>query len=413
MDEDIIDPVCGMKGTIPAHGHYFCSRHCIEKYEKEHRIYEPEKAKKGISQQETAEHKIAEDEKDSKHCPSCEVIPGTPWYKEKLFIFGFLIIFLLIAGFFFYKPLYEALWDYMLLIWWAILLGLLIGGIIDRFIPNSYIMKYLSSRKKRTIFYSVIFGFMMSACSHGILAIAIQLYKKGANTSSTIAFLLAAPWANLTITVLLFSLFGLKALLIIFSAILIAVVTGLIYQALETSGLVERNKFSQSNKGIIGSDFEKISIKDDVKKRMANYKFTYENFIRDARGVLSGSYALAKMVLWWIFIGMILASFARAIVSPELFHQYMGATILGLFVTLIFATIIEVCSEGSSPMAFEIFRQTGAFGNSFVFLMAGVATDYTEIGLLWSNIGKRAAILLPVITVPQIMILGYLFNLII
>ena len=51
-----------------------------------------------------------------------------------------------------------------------------------------------------------------------------------------------------------------------------------------------------------------------------------------------------------------------------------------------------------------------AFGNSFTFLMAGVATDYTEIGLIWTNIGKKAALWLPIITVPQILILGYLFN---
>ena len=82
-----------------------------------------------------------------------------------------------------------------------------------------------------------------------------------------------------------------------------------------------------------------------------------------------------------------------------------------MIVVLVLATLIEVCSEGSSPMAFEIFKQTGAFGNSFIFLMAGVATDYTEIGLIWSNIGEKAARWLPVITVPQVLILGYLFNL--
>jgi uncharacterized membrane protein YraQ (UPF0718 family) len=90
--------------------------------------------------------------------------------------------------------------------------------------------------------------------------------------------------------------------------------------------------------------------------------------------------------------------------------EFMGPTIIGLLITLLFATIIEVCSEGSSPLAFEIFNQTGAFGNSFTFLMAGVATDYTEIGLIWQNIGKRAAILIPIITVPQIIVLGYVFN---
>jgi uncharacterized membrane protein YraQ (UPF0718 family) len=107
---------------------------------------------------------------------------------------------------------------------------------------------------------------------------------------------------------------------------------------------------------------------------------------------------------------MIMASFARAYIPNHIFVEYMGPTFLGLIVTLFFATIIEVCSEGSSPLAFEIFNQTGAFGNSFTFLMAGVATDYTEIGLIWHNIGRKTALWLPIITVPQILFFGFIFN---
>ncbi len=77
-----------------------------------------------------------------------------------------------------------------------------------------------------------------------------------------------------------------------------------------------------------------------------------------------------------------MASVARSFISAEMFSYYLGPTILGLFVTFALAIVIEVCSEGSAPLAFEIFTQTGAFGNSTVFLMAGVATDYTEIGLI-------------------------------
>jgi uncharacterized membrane protein YraQ (UPF0718 family) len=121
------------------------------------------------------------------------------------------------------------------------------------------------------------------------------------------------------------------------------------------------------------------------------------------------------MVMWWLIIGMLMAAFVRALVdtgilTQDMFMMYMGPSILGLLVTLFFATIIEVCSEGSSPLAFEIYNQTHAFGNSVTFLMAGVATDVTEIGLIWNNIGRRAAIWLPIITVPQVLLVGYLFN---
>ncbi len=379
-----IDPICGMKGSIKAQGHYFCSRHCIEKYEK------------GIKKK----GKVKET-KNIKQCGHCDV-QGVPWYKEKLYIFSLITVLLLVISYLIpqLNGFYSALVEYIKLIWWAVLLGLLIGGIIDYFIPREYISKFLARDKKRTILYAVGFGFLMSACSHGILAIAIQLHKKGASIPAVVAFLLASPWANLPITILLFGFFGLKAFILVLSAIVIAIITGLIFQLLDKMNKIEKNK------NTVKVD-EKFSIGKDIKKRMRNYEFS----IKDVYGVLNGSFALAKMIMWWILIGMILAALARSFVPSHIFMQYLGPTFLGLIVTLAFATIMEVCSEGSSVLAFEIFNQTKAFGNSFTFLMAGVATDYTEIGLIWNNIGKKTAIWLPIVTVPQILLLGYLFNL--
>ncbi|GAF96680.1 unnamed protein product, partial [marine sediment metagenome] len=271
-----------------------------------------------------------------------------------------------------------SLFAYFKLIWWAILLGLVLGGVIDYYVPREHISFILAKPEKRTIFYSVVLGFFMSACSHGILALAIELHKKGASNPAVVSFLLASPWANLTITIMLIGFFGLKALYIIISAIVIAVITGLIFQLLEKFNLIEKN----TNIMELREDF---SIAEDIKKRWRGHKFS----IADIKGVYNGTVALSNMVLWWVLIGMGLASLAGAYIPTTLFQNYMGPTVLGLFVTLGLATVIEVCSEGSAPLAFEIFRKTGAFGNSFVFLMAGVATDYTEIGLLWHNVGKR------------------------
>ena len=384
--DDKTDPICGMKGTIPAHGHYFCSEHCIRKYEQQHNL------------------------KPQQTCPSCTV-PAKKWYKERLYLIIIIIAILLLISYFIplLTDFFHAFIDYLKLIWWAILIGFLIGGIIDYFIPRTYIEKYLSRHQKRTIVYSIIFGFLMSACSHGILAIAIELYKKGASTSSVIAFLLASPWANLPITILLFGFFGTKATLIIISAIIVAMITGLLYQLLERRGMVECNQCKMGEDIPIHTDF---SIINDIKKRWKHFQFTQQNISNAIKGTLQGSWSLTKMVLWWLLIGMLMAAFARAYIPQHLFMEYMGPSLLGLLVTLFFATIIEVCSEGSSPLAFEIYTQTQAFGNSFTFLMAGVATDYTEIGLIWHNIGKKAALWLPIITVPQIIILGYLFNII-
>jgi uncharacterized membrane protein YraQ (UPF0718 family) len=69
-------------------------------------------------------------------------------------------------------------------------------------------------------------------------------------------------------------------------------------------------------------------------------------------------------------------------VPTEIFATWFGATLLGLLTTLIAATIIEVCSEGSVPIAADLMTRAQAPGNAFTFLMAGAATDYTEIMVL-------------------------------
>jgi uncharacterized membrane protein YraQ (UPF0718 family) len=284
----------------------------------------------------------------------------------------------------------------------ALVLGLLFGGLIERFVPREYVSILLSQRRKRTILKSVLLGFLMSACSHGILALAVQLYKKGAPAPVVVSFLLASPWANLPITLLLFGLFGMKALYIVFSALLVALVTGLAFQGLERRGWIEKNPYTL--------DVETYAVVPHLTKRIAGYRFSASRLSYDVKETLKGSLSLARMTLPWIFIGVALSGLASTFIPESFFRRYMGHTVGGLFATLGLATVIEVCSEGTAPLAFELFRQTGAFGNAFVFLMAGVVTDYTEIGLLWSNVGRRTALWLPVVTVPQVLLLGYVAN---
>jgi len=322
-----------------------------------------------------------------------------PWYKEPLYLVSIFTAAILILSIFFpvLSPMINSIIFYVEKIWWAILIGLIIGGFIGYFVPEEYVSKHLGYGK-RVIPYAVILGFFMSACSHGILAIAIALYKRGASTAAVIAFLLASPWANLPMTIILFAFFGLNGILIILGSLFIAIITGFIFQVLEKRSIVD--------KGNVVNVKKSFSVRKDIKKRLSNYKFNPS----DITNTLHASWDLAKAVLWWVIIGILLASVIGSYVPQDIMQTYFGPTILGLLATLLIATIIEVCSEGSSPLAFELYRQTGAFGNSFVFLNAGVATDVTEIGLISTNIGKRTALWMILLTLPQILILGYIFN---
>ena len=151
--------------------------------------------------------------------------------------------------------------SYINLVWWAVILGILIGGLVDYFVPSTFINRLLGGGNFRSIIYAVVSGFLLSACSHGILAIAIQLYKKGASTAAVVTFLLASPWANLPVTLLLFSFFGWQALLFIGAAMVIAVITGVTFLFLEQNGLVEASlNFEEVSK----DNWQKVAMKKRI-----------------------------------------------------------------------------------------------------------------------------------------------------
>jgi uncharacterized membrane protein YraQ (UPF0718 family) len=339
------------------------------------------------------------------HEPGC-CEPGKKWNQKKVWwVVGLSFLAGAIAAVVPpLQPFSKAFWGYVNLILWAVALGLVLGGVMDHYVPKEYISKLLARPKKRTVFYATGLGLLASACSHGILALSMELHKKGASGPAVISFLLASPWSNLPVTLLLVGLFGWKGLLIILGAVFVALTTGLLFQRLDQKGWIEKNKHT------VAFD-PSFSVRTDLKERMKSYHFSLKQLKEDVRGIARGTLALSEMVMGWVTFGVVLASLIQAYVPSHLFQEYLGRGLGGLLVTLGFATILEVCSEGTAPLAFEIYRQTRALGNSFVFLSAGVITDYTEIGLVWSNIGKKTALWMIVLGVPQVLVIGYLFNL--
>ncbi len=339
-------------------------------------------------------------------CPHCALgLPQQRWYAQPRQWVLRLVVPVLVAGVVWapLQPVTRSFAGYLGLTWWAIGLGLVLGGVIDRFVPKAYISKWLSSSRPQTVVLAVGLGFLFSGCSHGCLALSMELHKKGASPAAVISFLLASPWASLSLSLMMISLFGLKGLVIVLAALGIASVTGLLFLRLASRGFIEPNP----NTIAVDPSF---SIRQDLSRRASTYQPTIAQLMQDLAGVGRGALSLADMVIWWLVIGFFLASLIGVFVPHATFTRYFGPTMLGLLLTMAVATVIEICSEGSAPLAFELFKQTGALGNSFALLMGGVVTDVTELGLIWTNMGKRTALWMVTLTLPQVFLLGLVLN---
>ena len=285
--------------------------------------------------------------------------------------------------------------------WWGLGLGILAVGLLGN-VPREWVAAVLGKPgSMQGVFRAMGAGLLLDLCNHGILLVAMKLYERGASLGQTLAFLIASPWNSLSLTLILVALIGLKwALVFILLSGLIAVVTGLCVEMMVKNGLLPKNP----NEAELPDDFHLFR---EVKKTLRESQWNFAKL----GVVIKNGFAESGMILRWIFFGTVLAAAIRAFVPQEVFAGWFGPTWVGVIMTLLAATVIEVCSEGSSPIAADLVTRASAPGNAFAFLMAGAATDYTEIMALKETTKSwKATLILPALTLPQVVVIAWIIN---
>jgi len=296
----------------------------------------------------------------------------------------------------------HSVFEIMNTIWWGIALGMLMIGVLGR-IPREFVMSMLGTgRGARGVWRATLAGVLLDLCSHGILMVAARLYERGASTGQVMAFLVASPWNSFSLTLILIALIGLPwTLAFVALSMLIAVIAGLVFERLVGAGVLPANPHTLDMP-------EGFRFWPEARKGLSQTEFKAPFF----GGLLIDGVKDSRMVLRWILFGVLLASAVRMLLNPEDFAAWFGPTFAGLALTLLGATIIEVCSEGSAPIAADLLTRAHAPGNGFAFLMGGVATDYTEIMVLRETTASwKIALFLPLVTLPQIVLVGWAINL--
>ena len=285
--------------------------------------------------------------------------------------------------------------------WWGILSGILMVSLLSK-IPSKFVYLALGSRKGGLgIVKAALSGVLLDVCNHGVLMVAAQLYNKGIRNGQVMAFLIASPWNSFSLTLVLISLIGwVWTFAFIGISILIAVITGLLFDKLTKKGVLPENPH-------ITQHPENIEFWKEIKRGLKRKRYTSHFFVSLATDGIKES----RMVLRWILFGILLSALIKVTVDTGIFQSYFGPSIGGLGLTLLFATIIEVCSEGSVPVAADLLSRAKSPGNAFSFLMAGVCTDYTEIVVLKDTTKSwKVALFLPLITLPQVFFIGWIMN---
>ncbi len=283
------------------------------------------------------------------------------------------------------------------MIWVGTVIGVIIA-ISFSFLPNKFINFFFKG--KNSLMKCIIAGFLFDVCSHGVLLIAVALYKKGVRLGHVIAFLISTPWNSFSVMVILMNNIGVSLTLVFTGlSMVLAYSTGVCFELLG-------DRVPQYNK-----DTRPTTASSLISQRLAE-SFHWQDWSLKGIFVHIGQQIIAiKSLVRWLLLGILIAAVLRLFLSDVSMMKFFAPSLIGMLATLGLATVIEVCSEGMVPFALDIYTYARAQGNVFVFLLAGVATDITEI-LILREMTKQWGVVVfyMLILLPQVLLIGWLLN---
>src|SRR4051794_2624311 len=83
---------------------------------------------------------------------------------------------------------FQMAWE----VWWALVLGFLLSGIVQAWVPRARLERALGGGGARTLALATGLGAASSSCSYAAVAIAKSLFQKGASLAAAMVFQFAS-----------------------------------------------------------------------------------------------------------------------------------------------------------------------------------------------------------------------------
>src|SRR5919205_2522081 len=77
-------------------------------------------------------------------------------------------------------------------VWWALVLGFLLSGVVQAWVPRARLERALGGAGTRQIGLATALGAASSSCSYAAVAIAKSLFQKGSSFATAMAFQFAS-----------------------------------------------------------------------------------------------------------------------------------------------------------------------------------------------------------------------------
>lgn len=310
-----------------------------------------------------------------------------------------------------------------------LLLGLVLAGLLNSFVPMSWMQKQLGGNNTKAIFKAALFGAPLPLCSCGVIPAAVGLRRAGASKSATTSFLVSTPETGIDSISVSYAMLGpFMAVVRPVAAISSAIVAGLLVGRDKEDGTsqplqdkpqascctpkeetiscctpkpstqnveLEKNKASCCSTKINSEHKESTKNQttdsccadDHSHEVKSDASFSQKLF----SGIKFSSTNLIKDISVWLMIGLFFAALIQTYL-PTSFLETWGSGIFAMLIMVLISIPMYICATASTPIAAALLLSGISPGAVLVFMMAGPATNIATLGVVYKELGSRALV---------------------
>jgi hypothetical protein len=267
------------------------------------------------------------------------------------------------------------------------LIGALVGGFVEVFIPRDRMIALLPPAKKRTIFMAAALGLLFPVCECAIVPVVRRLLRKGLPLGAGVAFLLGGPIVNPLVaasTAVAYNFAWPVVLERMILGYLAAISVGFLFDWLfspqRALATAQRLPGNGSQDAVLcnsaGSDWAVL-----IKIRLA-VRHAADDFLDIGR---------------FLVIGAFLAGALQALIPRQVFITLGATPVLSILAMMGLAVALNLCSEADAFVAAS-FRALLPPPAQMAFMVLGPMLDVKLIMMLAGVFRKRAIAALAVLT---------------
>ncbi len=253
-------------------------------------------------------------------------------------------------------------------VWWALVLGFAISGIVQAWVPRRRIERALGGEGWRPLVTATALGAVSSSCSYAAVAIARSLFAKGASAVNALAFQFASTNLVIELGLVIWVLLGWQFTLAEFIGGLVLIAGTALLLRLFVSRRMEIEAREHARGAQAGHEHHSAGDRVPLRRRLTSveaWSDVAENFRNDW-----------SMVYREVIIGFFLAGFV-GLLGNDFFNSLFivhAPEPLRLLENVIAGPLIAilsfVCSVGNVPLAAVLWSGGISFAGVIAFIFA-------------------------------------------